>query len=158
MKRIRLKIQGQGDKAKIKAVEVDSNNVEKPQGGGNIKTDPREQIRWTNRESDTPNCNFEVRFREFGEDDWGWPFEETPTAPDKGLLVSHLFGTDVLVTLKPGASPDWKYVVFVQGSDIEPLDPMIIIRGRSSKAKVALVVGLSLVTGLVIGLLWNSMN
>jgi hypothetical protein len=43
----------------------------------------------------------------------------------------------------------------VQGSDIDPLDPMIIIRRKSSKAKLAVVAGVSLVTGLIIGLLWN---
>lgn len=150
MKRIRLKVQGNGAAARIKAVEVDNQNTEIPQGGGNVTAIPKEGIRWINREQDMVNVDFVVRFVDLASHTPGWPFVESPTAPNNGLRVPKPFGTDVKVTLKQGAAPNWKYVVSLDPeSGIDPLDPMIIIRGGKQFSTIQFA--LATIGGVVAG-------
>ena len=139
MPTIKLKIK---EKAGVKWIVVD--------GKPNIKALPGEKITWSHNEKGLSG-DFLVTFSELTTPD-DWPFD----GGSPPLRLSKSENSSVDVTLKQTNNLDWEYKAEVEfDKDIEKLDPMIIIRGRSSPARLALVAGVSLVTGLVIGLLWN---
>ena len=137
---------------RIIANELDASNDELDQSDGSVEGDGQDTIEWWN---DTGH-SVEVRFYRPGNPNPQWPFTGSGTS----LNLSD--GKKETKTLRDNNSTKfarWKYEVKAPpGSNVDPLDPMIIIRGKSSTAKLALVAGVSLVTGLVIGPLWNSMN
>jgi len=124
----------------------------KPQDGGNLISDQGGKISWKHQASSL-NSAFVVTFMDLETGQPGYPF----IPYDSSLKLTVAPGPDKEVDLDPAAAPHWKYRVAVDDatSTIKPHDPMIIIRGRTSKAKLALVAGVSLAAGAAIGLLWS---
>jgi len=138
-------------------IQVKDNMVDafvpgKPQDGGNLISDQGGKISWKHQASSL-NSAFAVTFIDLETGHPGYPF----IPHDSSLTLKVPPGPDKQVDLDPAAAPYWKFKVAVDdpNSTVKPLDPMIIIRGKSSNAKLALAAGVSLTTGLIIGLLWN---
>lgn len=105
-----------------------------PDQDGHIKTKTGRLIEWKGDSSSTGN--FVVTFYDLskckGDDLKGWPFKEPNERPGDMLLrVNGANGLEKL-HLKDQAGL-WKYsVAVVDGQEVTPLDPMIIIRDSSN--------------------------
>jgi len=137
-RKIRLKVKPLNKGDEIVMAE-DDDDVKK---GGNIKARRDDSIIWRHKGGTTKA--FVVRFFDFDTNQQIWPFKGVTPASKELLVpdptspgdVSKIFNADVPI----------KYEVSVQGDpNIEPLDPMIIIRGRNLSAMLALAVTSALV-------------
>jgi hypothetical protein len=153
MTTIQFAVDTAGACPRVIAYEADANGNKIPGTDGTVDAGAGSQVTWN--QVPGGNNTFEVRFYRKGDTsgnpDWAFNQPPNPGAPPQRFLPVGP-NTNVLTTLRTGVGNiKWKYTVSVPGSNILPLDPMIIIRQRSSFAVAPVVV--AAIGGAVVGAL-----
>jgi hypothetical protein len=127
---------------------------------GDIEVDGKEEVIWRNCGEGwqgTGTYTFLVTFERKASTE-KWPFHDPKKPADTTLVVPPQ--ADVSTTVKNAFSKQyWKYEAAVQhNGSIETLDPMIIIRGRSSAELAVLAVGAAILIAAAVYLLRRSLS